>query len=349
MTDPVNGLPPTAVTQVDVAQRAGVSRALVSLVMRGSPRVADASRDAVMRAAEELGYRPNAHAAQLASHRSRTLGALLVQLDNPLFPETLQGLEETTDEAQLGLLLKAGLFMDVDDERAAIRDQLSHRVDGIVLVSTRLPASELRDLAERTPVVTVFRKVPGVDSVLAHESAGASLVMDHLLQLGHRDIAHVDARNFPGSTIRRTAYLKAMRRHGLDRHIRVVHGGYTEPGGYAAARELLADARRPSALFCANDLMAVGALGAAKDLTLAVPTDVSIAGFDNTVLSAYQYLNLTTVDQPSGQMGSEAVRLLVHRISNPQTPPQHVLLPPDLVVRTSTGPPSPNHRATRRT
>jgi DNA-binding LacI/PurR family transcriptional regulator len=328
-----------AATQVDVARRAGVSRALVSLVMRGSPKVSEARRQAVLLAAEELGYRPNALAARLASRQSRSIGVVLVQLLNPLFPETLRGVEEEAETVGFGVLLKAGVELDLDAERKAINDHLAHRVDGLVLVSTRLPAAELRELAARVPLVTVFRRVPGVDAVLTDERHGGQLVMEHLLELGHVRIGHIDSGNNPGSRIRRNAYIEGMTAHGLESLIRITNGSYTEPGGRAAAEEQLSARERPTAIFAANDLSAVGAMGAARDRGLSIPTDISVAGFDNIMLGGYGYLSLTSVNQPCGEMGAEAVKLLLGRLGRPSGRARQIELKPELVVRRSTGAP----------
>src|SRR5439155_17593191 len=209
-----------AVTLEDVAARAGVSRALVSLALRNSPKVAEGSRQRVLAAAAELGYRPNLHARRLASTRSDTFGILLSDLHNPLFAEILDGLDTSTRGGPEQLLLASG-FRDPERERAAVDSFLAHRVDGIVLIGCQLPAAEIQGLARSTPTIAAGRHVRGVDSVFIDDALGTRLATEHLISIGHQRIAHVDGGKGAGSATRRRSYADTMRAHNLGENVQI--------------------------------------------------------------------------------------------------------------------------------
>jgi DNA-binding LacI/PurR family transcriptional regulator len=325
-----------SVTQEDVAARAGVSRPLVSLVMRNSPRVSQEKREAVLRAAEQLGYRRNAHAAQLASRRAMILGLVLNEPMNPIFTRILKKTEEQAEAAGYGLLVTVNT-VGPEFKREAVGRLLGHRVDGIILLGTRLSTQKVAKLSQQVPVVVAGRRVMGVDVVSIDDRAGARLAVAHLINLSHREIAHIDGGRSPGSRIRRRSYEQTMRKNGLAECIQVAVGDNTEPGGLAAAEQLLSRANRPTAIFASNDLAAVGVLAAARNHGLVVPDDLSIIGFDNTPLSEFAYVNLTTMNQPP-DVGAAAVDMLIQRIDDPSRPAASRLFKPELVVRGTTTP-----------
>jgi DNA-binding LacI/PurR family transcriptional regulator len=324
-----------AVTQHDVAVRAGVSRPLVSLVMRNSPHVSEQKREAVLRAASELGYRPNAHAAQLASHRSLYLGVILAEVENPIFSQMLKSSEDLAESQGYAVLLAVG-SLEATVERSAVNRLLGHRVDGIVLGGTRLPSREVQELAATLPVVTVGRRVAGVEAVSVDDRAGAELAVQHLVDLGHHRIAHIDGGTGPGARLRRRGYEEVMTRSGLAAHLDVVRGDYSEAGGVAGAERLLSDARPPTAIFAANDLMALGVMGVARRLGLQIPEDLAVVGFDNSPMCAYDYIGLTSVDQGPDALGAGSVSSLIRRIRDPEAPFHSTLLNPRLEVRRTT-------------
>jgi DNA-binding LacI/PurR family transcriptional regulator len=319
----------------NVAERAGVSKSLVSLVMRGSPHVSDERRKAVLKAARELGYRPNAVARSLVEGRTRLIGALVADLHNPFFAEFLDGLQESLHGEGLRMLVGSGRW-DPHFEAEAVEAFLEMRVDGLVLLSV-VPDS-LSEAAKNVPVVVVGeRDVEGVDIVVDDDELGARLAVDHLVELGHRRIAHIEGSPSTTARYRRSGYESAMWRHGLEDLIVVEPGDFTEEGGYRTARELLSRDPRATAIFAPNDLVATGVLSAADELGLRVPADISIIGYDNTYLAAIRHIALTSVDQPRRDMGRIAAQRLCDRIDEPMRGPRQTLVVPHLVVRATTG------------
>jgi DNA-binding LacI/PurR family transcriptional regulator len=328
-------------TILDVAERAGVSKSLVSLVLRGSPRVSEEKRAAVLRAADELHYRPNAVARSLVNKRSFLIGVMLSDLHNPFFVEVVDGIEQEALAAQYRALFNTG-GRTADGESIAIETLLQLRTDGIILASPVLPSREILSAAATTQVVLVARpsRWSEVDSVANDDRAGARMAVDHLLDLGHRSIAHIDGGKGAGAGARRAGYKDAMRRRGLDADSLVVPGAYTEEGGATGVAQLLGAGARPTAIFAANDIAAVGALNTLERQGLKVPKDVSLVGYDNTSLAALGHISLTTIDQPRREMGAMAVRLLLDRLDKSRDRARHVLVQPKLVVRGTTFPPS---------
>lgn len=321
----------------DVAVRAGVSRALVSLVLRGSPKVSDRRRAAVLAAAEELGYSPHLMARSLASRTSHVVGVMVSDLHNPFWAEVVDGLDEHARAAGFELVINTG-GRSPARERQALTGLLSFRPAGVALLGPVLPASSIGAAAGHTPVVLVSRssRLSAVDTVNDDGLAGSGMAVDHLVSLGHRDIAHIDGGGGSQSAPRRAGYVRAMRRHGLP--ARVVRGEYTEAAGAAAVRSLL-DPAPPTAVLAANDLNAVGAISALQAAGLSVPADVSVVGYDNTWLAALRTVSLTTIDQPREEMGRLAAAALVQRVRGERSTAVRHSLRPRLVVRGTTAPP----------
>jgi DNA-binding LacI/PurR family transcriptional regulator len=322
----------------DVARAAGVSRALVSLVMRDSPQVSPHRRDRVLAAAAKLGYRPNAMARGLASRRTNTIGVLLNDLHNPFFAEIAAGIEQIASSLDYRVILSTGGRKPVR-ERSMVSALLEHRPDGLILVSPRMRSSEILAAATETPLVLVGRMVRGaaLDVVMNDEPLGARLVIDHLTRQGHARIVHVDGGRGAGASSRRAAYLRVMREFGLEREAAVVPGDFTEAAGVRAAERLLAGRDLPTAVFAANDLAAAGLLDRFEVAGVRVPDDVSIVGYDNTFLAALHHMSLTTVNQPRPEIGQLALELLLERVAG-RRDRQVRLIAPTLVVRKTCGP-----------
>ncbi|MCG5217777.1 LacI family DNA-binding transcriptional regulator [Streptosporangium sp. KLBMP 9127] len=324
----------------NVAERAGVSKSLVSLVLRGSPHVSEHRRQAVLEAARELGYRPNAVARSLVEGRTHLVGALVADLHNPFYSEFLDGLQESLHGDGLRLLIGNSQWERAFEDEA-VEAFLELRVDGLVLLGIPPVSETLSEATAYTPTVVVGERdfeLDGVDIVVDDDQLGARLAVDHLVQLGHRSIAHIEGARSSAARFRCEGYLVAMRRHALAPYIMVEHGDFSEEGGRRAARNLLTRDPRPTAVFAASDMVALGVLTAASELGLRVPEDLSVVGYDNTHLSAIHHISLTSVDQPRRAMGRSAAALLSDRIADPGKVTRLRQVTPTLVVRRSTGP-----------
>ena len=264
-------------TMDDVARRAGVSRALVSLALRGSGKVSAGSRAAVLAAADELGYRPNLIARNLASKQTRTLGVLINDLHNPYFPAVADGIKRAADAAGYRLLLNSA-FLDDDDERKALETFIDFQVDGIILTGARVTQAVIERAALSTSIVIVSRpmRTDAVDTINNDDRLGATLAVEHLVGLGHRDICHIGGGRGAGAAQRRAGYEATMRRHGLEPY--VVPGAFTEASGATAAGRVLSGDRRVTAIFAGNDLSALGVLDTIEASGRHVPRDISLVG-----------------------------------------------------------------------
>ena len=322
----------------DVAAHAGVSRALVSLVMRDSPRVSDSSRAKVLASAAELDYRPNVWARNLASGQTNTLGVMLNDLHNPYFTELAEGVAAAAGEAGMELLITSG-WQRESGELAAIETLLNMRTDGIVLGAARFSGEVFEEVAQQTPTVAVsnFDEPKTMDTVCNDEDHGSGLIVDHLTSLGHTRIAHIDAGNAPGAPERRRGFIKSMSERGLAPI--VFDGDFNEDAGMNAAEQLMKLREPPTAIFAANDLAATGVLSHLRTIGARVPEDISVVGYDDTLLADLGVLSLTTVHQPRQLYGRRATELLIERIEGREAP-KHELIEPRLVVRSSTGPAS---------
>ena len=335
-------------TILDVARRARVSKSLVSMVIRGEDGVSAKNREAVRQAIEELNYRPNVIARSLVQRRTRILGVMISDLRNPFFGDVVSGIQTRATELGYRVLFNTGDRMP-DLEEAAIESLLELRVDGLILAAPRVDDSIIERACRAVPVVVLNRDTSATcsDSVTNDNLAGASLAVEHCASLGHTRIAHIDGGTGAGANVRREGYLAAMRRLGLGENILTVEGGFTENGGYQAARELLKRSPLPTAIFAANDISAIGALKALEEAGLRTPADVSVVGYDNTSLAALPQISLTSVQQFGADIGRLGMESIFETIEGRRSTPRHEVVAPTLVVRTSTGPASVQAQVSR--
>jgi DNA-binding LacI/PurR family transcriptional regulator len=331
------------VTQSDVASRAGVSRALVSLVFRDATNVSDQSRARVLLAAEELGYRPNMLARSLASKKVRTIGVLLNDITNPFFVSMYVELSNAAQDAGYDVLVGPSL-RSVAQERTLLSTLLGHRVAGLILISPLMKASELNSIISGYPAVSIARdmNLDGADFVSNDELVGARLGLRHLVDLGHERIVHISGGTSRSAVHRKRAFLRAMSELGLAGSARVIEGDFTEEAGRSAAREIIRSRASETAIFASNDLVAAGAMGVLEASGVRVPEDVSVLGYDNSVISDLQMVSLTSIEQPIRDFGRASIRLLLERIDGQRDTRVSLEFEPRLIVRRTTA-----RRATR--
>jgi DNA-binding LacI/PurR family transcriptional regulator len=324
------------VTMEDVAARAGVSRALVSIVFRGVAGASDATRERVLAAARELDYRPDTRASRLGRSRTRMIGVTF-SVGATFHGDLLQSLYTHADAAGYEVVL-SGVTPE-RSEAAAVETLLAERCEAIVALGSTLASRDLARLAGQLPVVSVLRAVAGnVDVVRTDDAEGQRLAVDHLVGLGHEHIALLDGGRAPGAADRRRGYRSGLRRAGHLAEL-VLPGGLTELDGASAAREFLTlTHERPTAVAAFNDRCALGFIDVVRQAGLRVPHDVSVIGFDDITHAAYPHISLTTVRQDADRLGAAAIRTVAARLSGAEHVPATVI-EPQLVVRTSTAPP----------
>lgn len=322
-------------TMADVAAKVGVSRALVSLVFRNAPGASQETRDRVLAAAAELGYRPDNAARMLASNRRQVLGVVMT-VHNTFHSDFVEALYREAELAGYDLLLSG--TAPTRSELKAIEALLGHRCDALVLLGPQLEPKELAEVVQRMPVVTVGRRL-GVDSVHTNETKGIRFAIDHLVGLGHRRIVHIDGGTGAGSVERRRAYRAGMRKHGLTDEIRVVLGDHTEASGAKAAHELLGEESLPTAVLASNDRCAVGLLDVLWRAGVDIPGEVSVMGYDDSPVARLPHIELSTIRQDVPGQARAVVRIAIERIEDPDAEPQEIVLTPELVVRGTTARP----------
>ncbi|MEV2276606.1 LacI family DNA-binding transcriptional regulator [Nocardiopsis sp. NPDC049922] len=323
----------------DVAARVGVSRQLVSLVMSDRPGPSARTRQRVLRAAEEVGYRADRTARLLRRARSRQIGVLFT-MEHPLDVHLVEAVYPAAAELDYGVVLSA--LLSTRGERESIDDLLGLRCEALILIGLSAAApAHLATIAAQVPVVEIGQRTggEGTDSVRTADADGARQAVDHLVGQGHRAIAHVDAGELPGAPERRRGYTDAMRAHGLGGHVEVIGGDYSEESGARAARALLTRDRPPTAVVASNDRCALGLVETLVRAGVRVPEDVAVVGYDDSRTARLSFLDLTSVRQDAGRMAGLAVACAAERLDEGRTTNRHVVLEPTLVVRGSTGPP----------
>ncbi len=326
----------------DVARRAGVSTATVSYVLNGTRPVSPEVEARVWEAVAALQYRPNRVARGLRRKRTHVLGLIVPDSANPFFAEIARGLEDLSFAHDYSLIL-CNSDGDPVKEQRYLGVLIEQQVDGIALVSAGATPAHLTILQQRgIPFVVVDRELSGLaaDCVLADNFQGGYLATRHLLERGHRRIACITGpSDLTPSADRVRGYRQAMAEVGIEPlEDWVCRGDFRAESGYHAARFFLqlSPSIRPTAIFACNDLMAIGAMRAIGEAGLSIPQDIALVGFDDIVLAAYVIPPLTTVAQPTYEMGRVAGELLLRRIQDRARPPTRHLLPVRLIVRRST-------------
>ncbi|HBY97148.1 MAG TPA: LacI family transcriptional regulator [Chloroflexi bacterium] len=328
----------------EIAAHAGVSQATVSRVLNNKPNVREKTRKRVLRAIEELGYYPNAEARSLVTRRTTKLGLVVSDILNPFYPEFIETVEALARRQGFNVLL-CNTQRDPQNDEVYARLLIEQRVAGTIFSSITPLSNAPSQLSQAgIPFVFVNRylKDTSANIVITDNFQGAYKMTEYLLQLGHVRIAFIRGlSNVTTSQDREAGYRRCLQDHGLEAEIVVEQGDYTREGAYEATTRLLQRfPAAPSAIFCANDYMAFGALDAIYQHNLRVPEDISVVGFDNIALSALQAIGLTTIEQPIGKMACKAMEILLSRIEAGNSSDfQTVVYKPKLIVRRTSGPP----------
>lgn len=325
------------ITSVDVAARAGVSQSTVSRVFSPNGRVSEDKRQRVLKAAQELGYHPNAIARSLTTEHTNIIGLVMANLTSPFYPYVLEKFLQRFQAMQKQpLLFTAAANQDIDDLTTHI---LQYRVDALIITSATL-SSDMADECQRygVPVILFNRYAHNTNAsaICSDNVEGGRQVANLLLDRGHQRIAYIAGHSTASTNNdREKGFADRLRERGVADWLRE-EGDFLYPSGYEAATRLLAREDRPDAIFCASDNMALGALDAARyEFGLRIPQDLSVVGFDDIPMASWPAYNLTTIAQQVDRMIEVTMETLLDRLDDPDTPPVTHLIPGKLTLRGS--------------
>lgn len=323
-------------TMKDVAQEAGVSKALVSIVFRGAPGAGEATRRRVFEAAERLGYRANRTASLLASARTRQLG-IVHDLHNGFHAEVVEAVLEAADEA--GYRVVVSPRTRGQSEADAVAAALEFRCEGLLLVGPTMTDDLLPELTAGLPTVLIGRSSDDdrFDTAAVSDAAGMRLIVEHLASLGHRRIMHLDGGSGSLSRRRRKGFLDAMDQYGLSVEGAVLEAGATEEEGRKAAAQVVNTDKAVTAFIAFNDLAALGAIDAIRGEGLECPGDISVVGYDDSPLARTSAISLTSIRQGAHDLGSWSVRALLERLDEGRSESCDFTLEPTLKIRGTSG------------
>jgi len=323
----------------DIARLVGVSHSTVSRALHNSPLVTRATAEEIQKIAREVGYRASAVARGLVTRKTRTIGVVVTTVTDPWVGEVLSAIELAANDHGYSVFL-ADSNADPAREKSVVQSFAERRVDGIVVTSSRVGALHTPMLSQMmVPIVLINNQHPGefVHSVMIENLAASREATAHLLGLGHRRIAYVgDQYGHQSDAERFGGYSEALRQAGVALHADlIVHGDGKADGGTPAMDQLLALPSPPTAVFCYNDMTALGVLRAIHRRGLRVPADISLVGFDDLFFASYTQPPLTTVRQPRRKMGYLAFESLLKLMSG-EEPADPIRVPAELIVREST-------------
>lgn len=320
----------------DVARLAGVSTATVSQVLNGGRPVAAATRARTLQVIAQLGYRPDIFGRGLRTRRSHLVGVVLPDLSNPFYPTLVRGVQDRLGSSGYHAVV-CNTDGDPRQERELVAELMDREVDGLVVVHFTLKLKDFSVIAGRGVPLVVIGRALGFDHVYTNDFRAAAAMTTYLLEVGYPSVAHIAGPVGIGPSGSRCAgYRAAMRQHRLASSMApVVHGDFSMMGGAKALVELLERGVTPRAIFCANDLMALGAIEAAQARGLRVPEDLAVAGFDDIYVASLVRPALTTVGHAATVLGNTAAGLLLDRIDGASGPPFDVEIDFELRKRQS--------------
>lgn len=325
----------------DVADQCGLALSTVSNALSGTRFVSEETREKVLKAASEVGYRVSYVARSMRTSRTYSLGILVGDIANPFFPEIVRGAEDVASAEGYNLVLCNTDYRE-DKQKAYIELLRSQQVDGLILASQiPNPGGIIELINDGVPLVLINQHYSGVeaDYVGVDNHKGMKEVCDHLWRLGHRRIGFITGRmGSPAAQDRFEGFQQAIEALGGHCDERLVKpGDYSYASGTAAARQMLAMVDRPTAIVGANDLMALGAIEAIEEFGLRAPQDISIIGVDDIFVSAMPWAGLTTLRHPKWTVGATAAQTLISRINNPGNPLSRTIIQPEFIIRSTSG------------
>lgn len=325
----------------DVAKKAGVAPITVSRVINNSGYVSEKVRSKVNQAITELGYVPNVLARSLKSKRTNTIALVFTDITNPFFNTIARGVEDSACSAGFNVIF-CNTDESVEQEYKYIQLVLQKQVDGILLVPVDTRSKAIDSIQEQnTPLVVIDRKVPydNIDSVRGDSEGGAYLITKHLIDLGHQRISMLSgSKGVSTAEDRINGYCRAMKNSELTQFIDYHYGKFAQQSGFETTKALFSREIRPTALFAGNNLIAVGALSSLREMEIDIPQDVAVVSFDGIPENLTVFPFLTTVDQPSYEIGKKAAELLLSRIMNQPDAPkdfQQIVFPVTVNIRES--------------
>jgi LacI family transcriptional regulator len=327
-----------AVTILDIARLAGVSPSTVSRILNGTVAVAPDKTAAVMKVIEQLNYKPNIVAQGLVRGTSSTIGVLVQHLGSPFYGELLRGIEQALVGSNYSPVFASGRWI-LKEELRALDLLVGRRVDALILVGGQIPEEYLRETARTTPTLIVGRLVQGFEGICINMNnfEASHRATSYLLEMGHTSIAHITGMLSHHDAIeRRNGYIQAIEDAGLKvNHDLIVEGDYTEPSGVLAMERLLSMRSKKSfsAIFCANDQMAMGARLAMYRRGIRVPEDISLVGFDDLPSTEYMTPPLTTIRHPGFDIGVASGQAVLEMLAGREVPITD--FPIELIVRES--------------
>jgi len=319
----------------EVADRAGVSRALASLAIRGRPGVAQEKRERILQAAADLNYVANPAARVLASGESKTIGILVSNIVNPFQAALTEAIDAAGRADGFEVMLSINGHTDSEAEKA-ISSLIAQGVAGLVLIDAPQSVAAIERISWQVPAVYVGRLLASdkVDCISNDDFMGATILVRHLIELGHKHIVHIDGDRGAGAIRRRDGYLSAVKEAGLVPN--VVPGAYSMDAGAAGARQALVLTPSPTAIFAPNDLAALGVLNVLLERGHLVPQDVAVVGYDDMPEAGTQTISLTTMRQPMDRIATQGIQALSNRMRAPKEPALKILVSPILIERRST-------------
>ena len=323
----------------DVAKLAEVHPSTVSRVINGDSRISEKTKNKVLLIIKKLGYTPNAIARGLKTKRTFTLGMLIPDITNPFFAEIARGVEDAANENGFNIILcnsddklkKERTYLDILKEK---------RVDGLILGTAHTRDKSILKLEKNNfPYILVSRNIEGLDKncIIIDDIAGGMMATEYLIKLGHHRIAHISGPLKTRSGLNRLkGYQLALKKHKIEYNDELVgEGDFRIKGGYQVMKRFLKLTKPPTAIFAANDLLALGAMQAIQKKNFHIPEDFSVIGFNDIELASFVYPPLTTIRQPMQKMGALAVKMLLKIIEEGEFNQKKVMLKPKLIIRES--------------